>query len=293
MERYFSTLRRGKATAFLELGRPWNATITAIVLVVSALILNGSSDYTFVFLGALTMFFGYIGGTTINDVIDSEADQINMPYRPIPKKVITKNEAILFAVIAYGISLVAAWNVNLPFFFVGLAYMILGVAYSAPPLNFENKGIIGQISLALITGFLPAFGGAIIAHPLNEIPFAWWMAFTAYTLLFAAVLIFKDFKDVKGDQIAGKKTFVLQVGKKPAYYAGLIGIALGYPLAIYTFNTLFLKPGFLVLGAVLAFVTFFTASQVEKNPEKTFAKLRLLTLGLLIVISASALNLIP
>lgn len=101
---------------------------------------------------------------------------------------------------------------------VGLAGLIVGWAYSAPPLKLNSRGL-GE--LCVWAGFaLIAVGadfvqrGALDAAPL--------IAVTGYALLVMNILYINQFPDRKADATAGKRHWVVRLGAERARY--------GYPL---------------------------------------------------------------
>lgn len=128
---------------------------------------------------------------------------------------------LLAAVMPAGLWLTAQSAPGL--FWIGLAGLAIGWAYSAPPLQLMARGIGeaaivgGWLLIVLGTDFVQR--GALAALPLVAgLPFA---------LLVAAILYLNQFPDAQADALAGKRTLVVRLGPQRARwgYALLAGAA--------------------------------------------------------------------
>jgi len=101
---------------------------------------------------------------------------------------------------------------------IGLAGLLVGWAYSAPPLKLMSRGV-GE--LAIVAGWLLVCvgtdfvqrGGFVALPVLAGLPFA---------LHVANILYINQFPDLKADAGAGKRTIVVRLGAETAKW--------GYPL---------------------------------------------------------------
>jgi 4-hydroxybenzoate polyprenyltransferase len=96
----------------------------------------------------------------INDIVDRKADQKHpeKSKRPIAAGLLPVNTAIISAIVLTLFSLVFAYLLSLPFFFVALAYFILMLGYS-----FFFKKIVILDVLIVATGFaLRTFAGTVV-----------------------------------------------------------------------------------------------------------------------------------
>ena len=123
---------------------------------------------------------------------------------------------------------------------IGLAGLLLGWAYSAPPLKLVSRGL-GELAitgswLAVVCGADFVQRGAFSWTPLLfGMPFA---------LLVANILFINQFPDVAADRGAGKRTLVVRAGPQEARWFYLAISALAYGWMIVLMDRLRLPGGF-------------------------------------------------
>lgn len=187
----------------------------------------------------LTIFFALVahaGVNVINDYYDalSGADAANsqriFPFtggsRFIQNEVMSRREtarfgyALLASVIPPGLWLASHSAPGL--LLIGLAGLLIGWAYSAPPLKLMCRGV-GE--LAIIAAWLLVCSGADFVQRghFAELPL---IAGLPFALLVANILYINQFPDRQGDAAAGKRTLVVRLGAEQAKWGYLL-IALG------------------------------------------------------------------
>lgn len=126
--------------------------------------------------------------------------------------------ALFAAVIAGGLWLMARTGTGL--FWIGLAGMLIGWAYSAPPLKLNSRGL-GEACVA--AGFLLIVAGADFAQRggFSATP---WLVGLPYALLTTNILYINQFPDRTADLQAGKHHWVTRLAPERA--------ALGYWLIL-------------------------------------------------------------
>lgn len=179
----------------------------------------------------LTMFFALVahaGANVVNDYYDSlsgcdaaNADRV-FPFtggsRFIQNGVLSQR-----AVGIYGYSLLAAvipaglWLAMVSasgLIWIGLAGLLVGWAYSAPPCKLQSRGL-GEFGIT--AGWLLIVVGAdfVQRHGFDFAPVA---AGLGFSLLVANVLYINQFPDIAADTQAGKRTVVVRLGTEGARY---------------------------------------------------------------------------
>jgi 1,4-dihydroxy-2-naphthoate octaprenyltransferase len=194
-------------------------------------------------LATATLFFAlaaHAGANVINDYYDalSGCDDANterlFPFtggsRFIQNGVLSLRatgifgHALLAAVIPAGLWLTAVTGSGL--MLIGLAGLIVGWAYSAPPFKLQSRGL-GE--LAITTGWLLVVVGSdfVQRRGFSFLPVA---AGLGYALLVANLLYINQFPDLKADAAAGKHTLVVRLGVARARwgYAAIALLAYGW-----------------------------------------------------------------
>ncbi len=188
----------------------------------------------------LTVFFALVahaGVNVVNDYYDalngSDAanDERLFPFtggsRFIQNGVLGLREvgifgyALLLSVIPPGLWL--AWHSAPGLLLVGLAGLLVGWAYSAPPFKLMCRGV-GE--LAIVAAWLLVTVGADF---VQRGAFAWTpvLAGLPYALLVANILYINQFPDRAADARAGKRTAIVRLGPRCARwgYPAIAGLA--------------------------------------------------------------------
>ena len=136
--------------------------------------------------------------------------------------------SLLAAVVPAGLWLTAVSGAGL--MLIGLAGLVVGWAYSAPPLKLQSRGL-GEF--AITSGWLLVVIGSdfVQRHGFAFVPVA---AGLGFALLVANVLYINQFPDVKADAGAGKNTLVVRLGVARARwgYVAITALAYGWPLSM-------------------------------------------------------------
>jgi 1,4-dihydroxy-2-naphthoate octaprenyltransferase len=118
---------------------------------------------------------------------------------------------LLAAVALLGLALMAWCGAAL--WWVGLGGLLLGWAYSAPPLWLAARGL-GELAVGLGFGVLLPMGAYFVQRgAYGTAPLAVGLP---YALLVANVLLLNQFPDAAADAACGKRTLVLRLGKESA-----------------------------------------------------------------------------
>lgn len=157
---------------------------------------------------------------SINDFFDRDLDAVNEPTRPIPAGLVTLRGAILnFTVVglvaltvALLMPLVGGQNGQL-IFVLTVFGLLLGVAYSMPPLAFKRNSLLGPLSVGLGYNLMTWLLGNLVFGP-----FRWEVLMLALisALIAAGLLILNDIKSYEGDKTLGVKTLPVQIGRHGA-----------------------------------------------------------------------------
>lgn len=159
----------------------------------------------------LVLFIATYGVIAIqNDTYDIQIDRMNN-RKDIPYANGLVSEKILFQLML-GLSIVivlVGWMINysiLPW--VGL-YLLLGWMYSGP-LNIQGRGVFAALLLGFCYGAVPWLVGASAVNA--PITFELACVIASSFLFKSGVIVIKDFKDICGDKIGGKKTLLVRRG---------------------------------------------------------------------------------
>ena len=176
----------------------------------------------------LLALLAHAGVNVLNDYFDhlNGADDANIgrlfPYtggsRFIQNGVLTPAQTrtfglvLLLAVVLGGLWLIGQRGFAL--FWIGLAGLSIGWAYSAPPLKLNSRGL-GEVCVA--AGFLLVVGGADFVQR-GGVDAAPWLIGLIYALMVTNILYLNQFPDRAADLWAGKRHWVARLAPARAAY---------------------------------------------------------------------------
>lgn len=191
----------GLATAYAS-GVALNP-VTAVVTVVFALLAHAGAN-------VLNDYYDAMNGT---DAVNTERI---FPFtggsRFIQNGVLTLRETAIFGFALMSIVFVAGlWLTSVsapPLFWLGITGLVVGWAYSAPPLKLNSRGL-GEA--CIWSGFALI---AIGADFVQRASFSWFpvVAVAGYALLVTNILYINQFPDRKADESVGKRHWVVRLG---------------------------------------------------------------------------------
>ncbi len=218
---------------YLQMFRMGNAVMGAIGLLVACFMAAGTDAFASEYLVNMALCAAVVvvfvaGGNSINDSIDYEIDKTSHPERPVPMGRITPKQAHVT-----GISLLLI-SVIISIFTFDAACIAIVVIASVLMYLYEvllkQRGFIGNITIAVLTGMVFLLGSAIV-HDV-------W-ANLAPALMAGLVTvgreICKDIEDMEGDE--GRYTLPMMIGKRAAGMVAVLFFVAGPVLSIWPMIT--------------------------------------------------------
>ncbi|SDS11970.1 UbiA family prenyltransferase [Jiangella sp. DSM 45060] len=210
----------------LAIGRPWFWFVSLLpyylgVVLATERLVPPVEDWPVLALGAVVIGpLVWISVLAVNDAHDLRGDRLN-PRKagsPLVGGRLTPAAAQLIALVA-GLLAVAAALFAGPLFALGTAVVLLvGWAYSAPPLRLKARPGFDVAVNALAIGAAGQLAGWSLLRPLTEFP--WPMAVLG-TLVGAALYVPTTLADLEADRTSGYTTLAVRLGPRRAYLLGL------------------------------------------------------------------------
>ncbi len=257
-----------KFSALIKLSRPLNTFITFISIIVASLICAGGEFLLLkVALAAAAGGFTAAGGNVINDIFDIQIDKLNKPERPLANNTISRNSAAAFYIMLNIFSLTVSFIVGvIPFLIVLITISFLFI-YS---LVLKKKILLGNITIALLTGLAFIYGGVVVGNWKSSIIPA---AFAFIINLIREIV--KDMEDQEGDAKLGVITFPSKFGfarakKTILFFSALLIAATFLPYLYGIYN---LKFFIIVMVLVNPIIVYAMRSLFNDDSIKNLRKL--------------------
>jgi len=236
----------------LELMRLLNGFMVAVAVLVGALVSGLQYHAVFTTIAILSAFLTATSGYILNDWKDVEIDKINCPERAIPSGKVSKNTALILAILFMAAGDILILFTNWESMLIILIGSMFIAAYS---LWLKKVGFIGNLTVAVLSGFCLLAGGASVL-PLNPLALemAMWPAILAFSLNVGREIM-KGIDDYEGDKAEGATTLAVLWGRKKAALAGVgflsITVVISpFPYLLGYYNLLYLVLA-LVVDAIL------------------------------------------
>ncbi len=208
-----------KVGAYIELLRPFTLLaplfggLGASFLALVAVDFEGFSWPTLIY-GVATLMILNAASNCMNAAYDAHIDRINKPYRPIPRGLITRDEASSLAFLLYFIALFRAILISYQFFALVLLISIITIYYSMPPVRLKKRFWVNNLTIAFARGLLGFLAGwTIFGDPTDPTP---WVIGSILFIYLVGATTSKDFTDVEGDRKYGMRTLPVVYGPKRA-----------------------------------------------------------------------------
>ena len=165
-------------------------------------------------IGALlALSLMWIAATSWNDLSDTGADVVNVrddPGRPLARGETTRGALRALAIVAAVASLVIACIDGVAVAAVMAGVLVVAAAYSLRPMRLGARPYLPYPALGVAYGAAPY----LLALAAMHIDIGARDAAVAGILsaMFAGRMLLKDFRDVRGDELIGKPTFLLRHG---------------------------------------------------------------------------------
>lgn len=175
-------------------------------------------------IAALVVVIFMAGGNSLNDYIDREIDKTAHPDRPLPMGEIQPKTALILGVSGIVIATVLSISMMSPI--VTVSVIIAAVLMISYELFLKQKGFVGNLTIAVPTGMIFLFGGAVVDNLEGNIIIA-----AMAVLVSIGREIAKDIQDMSSDE--GRKTLPMMIGVRNAAIIGAVFFILGPVLSVW------------------------------------------------------------
>ena len=223
-----------------------------------------------------------------NDLADEAIDRVNLPgQRPLTTGAATRSQFVVVGlvsgVLALGVSATLGW----PVLMATAAGLALSAGYSLRPVRLADRGAVASmvlpacyVAVPYLIGLLPR-GHRVTADDLA-------LAGGLY-LGFIGRILLKDFRDVRGDALFGKRTFLIRHGRRVtcavssgSFAAGIIAVVIAAPHR----TVLLASAEAVCLVCVLAALRSLSAGPTPRREEALISSIAILGRGMVLLLIA-------
>jgi 4-hydroxybenzoate polyprenyltransferase len=151
----------------------------------------------------------------LNDLSDVAVDRINLaadPTRPLVSGRADVSAMHAVAVVSAAAALAVAASIDVVAVLVAGAGLALAAAHSLPPVRLSGRGIVGPLLLPFSMVAVPFVVGVLAAR--GSFGTTTIGLLLALYVGFIGRMLLKDFRDVRGDALLGKRTFLVRRGRR-------------------------------------------------------------------------------
>jgi 4-hydroxybenzoate polyprenyltransferase len=163
---------------------------------------------------ALVVVCGFLlFSVACNDLADEAIDRVNLPgRRPLSAGLTGRTEFVAIGIVSGVVALAASATLRWQAVIVTAAGLVISVGYSLRPVRLADRGSIAAIVLPACYVGVPYLIGIFAARGFVGSDDLLQLA--GLYLGFIGRILLKDFRDVRGDALFGKRTFLVRYGRR-------------------------------------------------------------------------------
>lgn len=220
------------------------------------------NDWLSVVVLFLSFYFSWLFAVCVNDLVDTEIDEVSNPNRPLIAKELTKEEMKQVATLALLASLISGFLAGYTSFFFVLAFTALYQIYSASPTRFKIIPFFSSFLISLCC-LVATLAGFFLLSPVKYVHIFPAKLISAVIVIFFLGSHIRDLKDVEGDKKVGIKTVATIFG--PTWGPKIVGFFAG---AAFLLVPIFLGKYILLITAIPAALAVYYFANKKPYEEK-------------------------
>lgn len=225
-----------------------------------------------------------------NDIADERIDAINLagdPRRPLVTHTGRRTEMRVIGAVSAVVAFAAGATLGWPVVAVLIGGLVLSAGYSVRPVRVADRGALASLLLPACYVATPYLVGHFAAAP-HLLPADLTLLAGLYVTFIGRILL-KDFRDVRGDALFGKRTFLVRHGRRPtcAFSAVCLTVGAGVLVAGVPHPTGTLVAGYAVGTVVMVGLLAALANDIgHRRDESIIATIAIVGRGMLLLLLA-------
>ncbi|HEX5115482.1 MAG TPA: UbiA family prenyltransferase [Pseudonocardiaceae bacterium] len=215
----------------------------------------------------LLVVFGFLlFSVACNDITDARIDAVNLAgdrRRPLVVGGADGIEMLTIGIVSAALALVMAATLGWFALAVVAAGLALSVGYSVRPVRVADRGALASLLLPACYVAVPYLVGHGPLHRMADLT-----VLAGLYVGFIGRILLKDFRDVRGDALFGKRTFLVRHGRGPTCVFSAICLAAGAVLLLAGVD----HPTFALVGGyaagTVAMLVLLAALHTDRGPRR-------------------------
>ena len=278
-----------RARLLVVLTRPAVAFLFCVYVVIGLARAGDTGTGLRLFQDLLVVIGFLIFSVAVNDMSDAPIDRQNLPgsNRPLvtgrADMAEMKTIAGTAAAVTVGAAALGGWLL------LGLAVggLALSTAYSLPPLRLAGRGAVAALVLPAGYVAVPFLVGLLSVRTNVTLDDA--LLLTGLYVGFIGRILLKDFRDVRGDALFGKRTFLVRRGRRATCVFSAISWTAGGVLVVATTphpTVAYIATTSAGLVAVLTLLRFLANERSARRDEAIISGIAIIGRGVLVLLVA-------
>lgn len=164
----------------------------------------------------LLAVFGFLlFSVACNDIADEEIDRINLPRdqsRPLVARTGGRRELLVIGLVSAVVAVAASCTLGWQAAATTIGGLVLSANYSLRPIRIADRGALASLLLPAGYVAVPYLVGHFAAS--SSLGSADLTLLAGLYIGFIGRILLKDFRDVRGDALFGKRTFLVRHGRR-------------------------------------------------------------------------------
>lgn len=279
-----------RARVVLMLTRPAVALLLALYAALG-LASDGHGTDRWLLARVLAVVLGFLLFSVVcNDIADERIDAVNLAgdrRRPLVVGTANRLDMIVIGAVAMVLALAVGATLGLPVLAVVGGGLLLSAGYSLRPVRIADRGALASLVLPACYVAVPFLVGHLAA--------TWSLRPADLALLaglyvtFIGRILLKDFRDVRGDALFGKRTFLVRHGREwtCAFSAVCLVGGAGVLVAATPAPTVGLVAGYAVgTVAMVALLAVLRTDGGPRRDERVITAIAIVGRGMLLLVLA-------
>jgi 4-hydroxybenzoate polyprenyltransferase len=199
----------------VALARP-SVVVLLVLFAMTGLATTGHSEDKVLAAKVLVVVIGFLlASVVVNDLADEAIDRVNLPgdtSRLLVAGASTRREFRAIAVGSCALSLTTSALLGPRVLAAVLAGFVLSLSYSLRPIRLSDRGAVASLLLPAGYVAVPFLVGVLSVR--SHLDRSDWILLGGLYVGFIGRILLKDFRDVRGDTLFGKRTFLVRHGRR-------------------------------------------------------------------------------